>query len=76
MGNRILWAVIIGVLGVVLIPYMKSPIELMLSFSEPYPPFVQLLVDNIFLMLFVGWIAVILLLLFWKRGSPSDTGGE
>ena len=74
MGNRILWAVIIGILGVVLLPYLKEPVEFLLSTGGPYSSFVQLFVDNIYLVMFGFWIIIILLLVLWRRKSPTDEG--
>lgn len=74
MGHRILWAVILGVLGVVLLPHLREPVEYILSVGGPYSPFVQLFIDNIYIVMFVAWIGVILLLLLWGRKAPDNEG--
>jgi len=72
MGKRILWAIIIGVLGVVLMPHLKEPVDFILSTGEPYSAFVQLFIDNIYIVMLVAWVGVILLLLFWGRKSSDN----
>lgn len=72
--NRILMAVILGVLGVVLLPYLKEPTEYILSLGGPYSAFVQLFIDNIYIVMVGGWILVLLLLVFWGRRAPTDEG--
>ena len=74
MGSRILWAVILAVLGVVLLPSMKEPVEYLLSQGEPYSAFVTLFTDNIYLVMVGMWILVVLLLLLWRRRTPVDDG--
>ena len=74
MGSRILWAVILGILGVVLLPSLKEPTEYILSLGGPYPAFVQLFTDNIYIVMVGGWVLAIFLLLLSGRRRPTDEG--
>lgn len=75
MGQRVLAAIILGVLGVVLLPHLKEPVEIILGFSSgKYSPFVQLFTDNSYIFLVVLWIVVILALLLWRRKPTIDEG--
>lgn len=74
MGKRVLAAVVIGALGVVLLPHLKEPVQIILAFGEPYTPFMQLFTDNIYIVMVVMWVAVILLLLLWRRKPTIDEG--
>lgn len=72
MGSRVLTAIILGILGVVLLPSLKEPTEYIISLGGPYSAFVQLFTDNIYIVMVGGWILTILLLLFWRRRAPTD----
>lgn len=74
--HRILAVVILGVLGIVLLPHLKEPVEIILGFSsDKYSPFMQLFTDNSYIVMVVLWLVVILALLLWRRKPTIDEGG-
>ena len=75
MGAKILTVVILGVLGVVLLPHMIDPLVLILGFGEPYPVFLQLLVDIAPVMVPVIWVGLMVAILFWPRQSGGTPEG-
>lgn len=75
MGRRILYAGILGLLGVIFMPHLKTVFETALSFTTS-TGIVKLAVDHIYLIMIVLWLVIIALILFWKRGSSGEIGRE
>jgi hypothetical protein len=73
MGRRILYAGIIGVLGVIFMPHLKTVVETAMSFASTSSPIVSLIKDNVYLIMIGLWLLIIALVLFWHRGSSNES---
>jgi hypothetical protein len=79
MGRRILYVFVIGILGIVFLPSLKTVVETALAATNigASPTGIMALVyDHIYLIMIVLWLAIMAAILFWKRGSSNETGRE
>lgn len=72
MLRRIGYAILLGVLGIIFMPHLKTVLEAVMSFATSTSPIVNLISNNIYLIMIVLWLLIIALILFWHRGSSNE----
>jgi hypothetical protein len=75
MGRRILYVVIIGGLGIIFMPHLKTVVETALtvtSIGASPTGIMKLIYDNIYLIMIGLWLLIMALILFWHRGTPRE----
>lgn len=76
MLRRIGLAILVGVLGIIFLPHLKTVMEAVMSFATSTSPIVNLISDNIYLIMIGLWLLIIALILFWHRGSSDEKQGQ
>ncbi len=76
MWRRIGVAILFGGVGIVFMPHLKTVLEAAMSFISTTSPIITVIKDNVYLIMIGLWVLIIFLILFYHRGSSSESESQ